>query len=221
MNIKNQIKPLYFVEEFRKYRVGNMKLTLGDARIYFKGGHFYETAPHKFLLIFKGKWRISIKPNDEEEKLTLKRKYKKDYFERSRETGIFVLDKKDFLDRLPSKGEIITLDTDTDLDEDVRSLFSMYQEAYGVNMRQFGEYWYLPFPKGTNLSIFEKEKKSYYYYSHNENLIPDTQLTESDTKNILLSYNFHRGHISSPPGPGDLWSFCRSRGVTGALESWR
>jgi hypothetical protein len=193
LKIKNQIKPLYFVETLRKYRAANIKLTVGDARIHFKRGHFYETAPYKLLLIFKGRWRISIKPNDEEEKLTLKRKYKKDYFERSEETGIFILDKRDFLDRLPSKREIITLDTDTEWDEDVRSLFNMYQEIYGVNMKQFGEYWYLPFPKGSNLIIFEKDKKSYYYYLYNENLVPDTQLTESDTKNMLLSYNSYRG----------------------------
>ncbi len=193
LKIKNQIKPLYFVETFRKYKAANIKLTIGDARIHFKRGHFYETAPYKLLLIFKGRWKISINPNDMEEKLTLKRKYKKDYFERSKKIGIFILDKKDFLDRLPSKGEIITHGTDTDLDEDVRSLFNMYQEVYGVNIKQFGEYWYLPFPDGSNLIIFEKDKKSYYYYSHNENLVPDTQLTELDTKNMLLSYNAYRG----------------------------
>jgi len=193
LKIKNQIKPLYFVETFRKYRAANIKVTIGDARIHFKRGHFYETAPYKLLLIFKGRWKISINPNDMEEKLTLKRKYKKDYFEGAGKTGIFILDKKDFLNHLSSKGEIITYGTDTELDEDVRSLFNMYQEVYGVNMKQFGEYWYLPFPKGSNLIIFEKDKKSYYYYSHNENLVPDTQLTESDTKNMLLSYNAHRG----------------------------
>ncbi len=191
LEIKNQIKPLYFVEKFKKYRAANIQLAVGDARIHFEDGHFYQTAPSKLLLIFKGRWRISIKPNDEEEKLTLKRIYKKDYFEKSRKTGIFILNKKDFLDPLPLEGEITT--HDMDLDEDVRSLFNMYQEFYGVNIKQFGEYWYLPFPQGINFIMFGKEKKSFYYYSYNENLIPDTQLTESDTKSMLLSYNSHRG----------------------------
>lgn len=187
LEIKNQIKPLYFIEAFKKYRAANVQLTVGDAQLHFTNGHFYESVPSGSLLVFKGEWNISINPNDEEEKRTLKRQYKKDHFEDSGETGVFILDSTDFLGRLPLDGEI------TVLDEDAYSCFNLYRDLYGINVDAFDEYWYLPFSQGTNFIIFEKDKKSFYYYSYNQNLVPDTQLTESDTNKMLLSYNAHKG----------------------------
>lgn len=187
LEIKNQIKPLYFIESFKKYRAADVQLTVGDARLHFADGHFYESLPSRSLLVFKGKWKISINPNDEEEKQTLKRQYKKDYFEDSGETGVFILDSTDFLVRLPLDSEI------TALDEDTHSSFNLYRDLYGIKVDAFDEYWYLPFSQGTNFIIFEKDKKSFYYYSYNQGLVPDTQLTESDTNKMLLSYNAHKG----------------------------
>ena len=53
LKIKNQIRPLYFIERFKKYKVLNLRLTVGDARLTFVKGHFYETIPFGSLLIFK------------------------------------------------------------------------------------------------------------------------------------------------------------------------
>lgn len=185
--IKNQIQPLYFIEKFRKYKANNIRLTVGDAQFHFISGHFYATLPFQSLLLFKGKWIFHIKPSDREEQLTLKRMYKKDYFLQSNKVGIFVLPEKGFMEKLQAVGEVRTLDKESQF------LYKMYREAYGIKIKQFNEYWYLPFPKGTNLVIFEKDKESFYYYTYNNNLAPDTRMSDSKTNDMILNYNAYKG----------------------------
>lgn len=185
--IQNQIQPLYFIEKFRKYKANNIRLTVGDAQFHFISGHFYATLPFQSLLLFKGKWTFNIKPNDQEEQLTLNRLYKKDYFFQSNKIGIFVLPEKDFLEKLPVVGEVRTLDKES------LSLYKMYRNAYGIKIKQFNEYWYLPFPAGTHLVIFEKDKESFYFYAYNINQAPDTRLSDSKTNDLILTYNAYKG----------------------------
>ncbi len=185
--IQNQIQPLYFIEKFRKYKANNIRLTVGDAQFHFISGHFYATLPFQSLLLFKGKWTFNIKPNDREEQLTLNRLYKKDYFSQSNKVGIFVLPEKDFLEKLPVVGEVRTLDKESLL------LYKMYRNAYGIKIKQFNEYWYLPFPTGTHLVIFEKDKESFYFYAYNINQAPDTRLSDSKTHDMILTYNAYKG----------------------------
>lgn len=187
LKIKNQIKPLHFIETYKKYSAAGIRLTLGDARIHFINGTFYEPLPFGKMLVFKGTWKISITPGDEEERLTLKRKYRDESFERTEKTGIFMLQERDFLDRLPVIGQ-----SDTP-DEAVKPLLDLYRTMYGIDIKAYNESWYLPFSEGSNLVLFRKDKKSHYYFSYNENLVPDTQLLEYQTSNIILSYNAHRG----------------------------
>ena len=120
LRIRNQIRPLYFIEKFRKYQATDIRLREGDAHIHFKEGYFYEPIPFKFLLIFNGEWEFFIRPNDEEERLTLKRKFKKDSFVKSLKQGIFILKDKngDFLSRLSLVGEV------SKLEEVVSKIFS-------------------------------------------------------------------------------------------------
>jgi hypothetical protein len=185
--IQNQIQPLYFIEKFRKYKVDNLRLTVGDAQFHFISGHFYATLPFHSLLLFNGKWTFYIKPSDREEQLTLNRIYKKDYFSQSSKIGIFVLPELDFLEKLPTVGEVRTLDKDSHF------LYKMYRETYGVKIKQFDEYWYLPFPNGTNLVIFDKDKESFYYYTYNINQSPDTRMSDSKTNDMILNYNAYKG----------------------------
>ncbi|MGD2086076.1 MAG: M1 family aminopeptidase [Candidatus Aminicenantes bacterium] len=185
--IRNQIQPLYFIEKFRKHKVNNIRVTVGDAQFHFISGHFYATLPFQSLLLFKGKWTFYIKPGDPEEQLTLKRIYKKDSFSQTNKVGIFVLPEKDFLEKLPVVGEVRSLDKESQL------LYKMYRDAYGIKIKQFNEYWYLPFPNGTHLVIFEKDKESFYYYSYNINMAPDTRMSESKTNDMILNYNVHKG----------------------------
>jgi hypothetical protein len=185
--IQNQIQPLYFIEKFRKYKVDNLRLTVGDAQFHFISGHFYATLPFHSLLLFNGKWTFHIKPGDREERLTLNRIYKKDYFSQSSKIGVFVLPEQDFLEKLPIVGEVRTLDKDSHF------LYKMYRETYGVKIKQFDEYWYLPFPNGTNLVIFEKDKESFFYYTYNINQSPDTRMSDSKTNDMILNYNAYKG----------------------------
>lgn len=187
--IKNRISPLYFIEKFKVYKVDNLQINVGDARITLQKGYFYETIPFHSLLLFKGKWTFHIRPNDREERLTLERKYRRDYFQQTSQTGVFILTEKEFLKKLPPKGEVQTLE------KDLQQLYLMYRDAYGIEIKQFNEYWYLPFPDETNLVVFkaEKAKSAFFYYSHNPNLVPDTQMAMAGTNQLILSYNFIKG----------------------------
>lgn len=187
LKIRNQIRPLYFIESFKKYRVNNLVISIGDARIRFIDGYFYETMPFHSLLLFQGNWTFKIKPGDHEEQLTLKRRFRRDYFTRSPNTGIFFLEEKEFLKKLPVAGET------TRLDSGLQSLYVLYRDAYGIHIPQFNEYWFLPFPQETNLVVFKRDKKSFFFYSFNRGQVPDTQLSESQDNDMILSYNAHRG----------------------------
>ena len=183
LSIINQIKPIYFINSFKKYHVNNLSLKIGDAKIHFKEGYIYESIPFNLLMIFSGKWEFSIKPNDDEERLTLKNKYKKDFFSKSNNRGIFILEDKSFLNKTTQLGKV------TGLDKKSQSLFETYRDTYGKKIKQFKEYWYLPFSEGSNLIIFPKEKKTFYYYKFKRDSVPDTQLIISTDNNMILSYN--------------------------------
>lgn len=187
INLKNQIKPLYFIEKFKKYKVRDLKISIGNARLHFKKGYFYETFPFRSLLIFDGQWNFYIRPNDEEEQLTLKRQYKRDFFTTDSDMGVFILPNKSFLKKIPLEEEV------TGLRKPIQALYNAYRNAYGVHIKQFDEYWYLPFPDESNVVIFKKDKKSFYYYSFNRNIIPDTQFAVSGSNQLILSYNCRKG----------------------------
>jgi|GEM_PF-642458 len=185
--IKNQIRPLYFVEKFKVYKVNDLQITLGDAKLQFSEGYFYETLPSHSLLLFKGKWNFYIDPTDTEEKLTLERKYKTSTFSENDTSGIFALAEKEFLKTLAVEGEIKTLDPE------MEQLYNRYRDSFGIEIKQFNDYWFLPFPDGTNLTVFRKEKKVFYRYSFNPNLVPDTQLAIADINQLILNYNAQKG----------------------------
>ncbi|MCP4147091.1 MAG: hypothetical protein GY757_05010, partial [bacterium] len=187
IEIKNQIKPLYYIESFKKYKVAGTKCSIGDAEIHFISGHIYQSAPNDSLLLFKGKWKFYIKPNDDEEKLTLKRLYNKDFISRLNNTGIFIMENKDFLKKLTLESESCSLDFD------LQPLFDLFNNRYGIKISQYNEYWYLPFPDSSNLAILAKDSKSFYFYSYGAELSPDTQLIDSQSNMIVLNYNHEKG----------------------------
>lgn len=186
LKIQNQIRPIYFVEKFRKYRIEQLDIKLGDAAIKLRDGYLFQTVPFDSLLFFKGEITFSIRPGDEEERLTLMRKYGGDTFSRASRLGIFILQNRDFLKSMVPVQDIFQLS------KDVQSVFEIYRDRYGVRINQFNEYWYLPFPEESNLVIFEKDRKTYYYYTYNKSISPDTQLVSSDKSNIILSYNSYQ-----------------------------
>lgn len=206
LKIENQIRPLYFIERFQTYSVSGERgelptMTLGDAVIRFKKGTFYQPLPFKFLLLFDGEWEFSITPNDEEERLTLKRMFKSETLVLSREQGIFITDDQKFMGRLSPAGEVLPGDKEA---RSVSGLLRLYNEKYGIKIPRFDEYWYLPFPDDAGLAIFRETKQSLYIYSYNRDSMPDTQLVTSGDGMILLSYNCNKGLklTFGTPGPG-------------------
>jgi hypothetical protein len=187
--IRNQVRPLYYIEKFKKFKASNLQLTVGNARFHFVEGHFYQALPFNSLLVFKGRWSFYIKPADREERLTLERLYKKDSFTRTKQTGIFLLTDRSFLSKLPAMEEVPQLDPVS------QELYDLYRAAYGIQVNQYNETWFLPFPESTNLAFFnkEKDKNGFYYYSYNPNLTPDTQLAETGDNRLILSYNKEKG----------------------------
>lgn len=202
LEIKNQIRPLYFVDSFKKYKAIDCHIRVGDADIHFVNGYFYQASPFDYLLIYHGRWKMHIKPGDREERFTLQRQYNRDYFSQSSEAGIFILPDKSFLEKMPSEGEVATLAGEA------QWLFELYREGYGIHLPHYNEYWYLPFGEDTHLVVFGKEKKekdAFYFYSYSQNAVPDTIMGASDESRMILSYNAHRG-LKMSLGPGEAVS---------------
>lgn len=213
LEIGNQIRPLYFIEKFEKYNISDspLSLTIGDAVIRFDEGTFYRPAPFPFFLLFDGKWEFSITPKDEEERLTLKRKFKSSSLNLSPGQGIFLLEAPvendnaggdDLINGLTPAGEISASNLEEGA-EAISGLFRLYNEKYGIKTPQFNEYWYLPFPQSASLAMFPRDRQSLYIYSYSRNSVPDTQLVTSGNNNILLNYNRDKGLKLAFDTPGE------------------
>lgn len=184
LKIVNQISPLYYIDNFRIYPIQEKQINLGDARINFKQGFIYESIPFKQVLFFSGQWEFDIEPSDPEEKATLQYLFKKESLSIANNWGIFVLEDKSFLDELtPDSGTL------SKTDEAVAPIMEIYKDYFGINIRQFDEFWYLPFNTEDNLIIFKKDKRELYLFDYNQNLIPDTQLRTSRNNHLILAYN--------------------------------
>jgi hypothetical protein len=203
MEIGNQIRPLYFIEIFEKFVLSDppLYLTMGDAVVRFDEGTFYRPSPFPFFFLFNGKWEFSITPNDEEERLTMKRKLKSSTLTLSPGQGIFLLAEfngnskssdNDLIHRLIPAGKTTVPELKRETDA-VSELFGLYNKRYGIKTPQFNEYWYLPFPQSACLAIFPRERQCLYIYSYKRDSIPDTQLVTTANNNILLSYNGNKG----------------------------
>jgi hypothetical protein len=183
VKIKNQIKPLIFIENFKKVRIRDLNLNIGDARIHFLDGSFYLSSPFDQVLFFIGQWEFSILPSDGEEQITLKQMTGDNQLTLGNTWGIFILTDKGFLKGLPAETHAFTPESP------VAPLMDIYRSYFGIQIKQFEEFWYLPFKGEDNLIIFQKDKKIFYMYDFNENLIPDTRLRLSENNKIILNYN--------------------------------
>ena len=185
LKIENQITPIYFIDGFKKYAVSELVLTIGDAQVRFDTGFFYLAWPARQPLLFEGQWHFQLTPSDAEERLTLSRLYKKDTFSQASTSGIFVLEDMSFLEKLPSTAEDVSA-----LDSPVlQKAYQVYQNYFGIPIKQFKEVWYLPIADNDNLLIFPRGRDSLYLYDFNSQTFPDTQLRTSDSNRIILSYN--------------------------------
>lgn len=184
--LKNQIRPLFFVEHFIRYPVKNIKFKVGEAEVHLIDGTLYQSSPFDILLVFEGKWTFQITPSDDEEVLTLRNLYRRNQFVKQNKSGIFIMEDKGFIKKLTPYGQL------SRLGKSLRKIMGSFQQRYGVDIKQFNEFWYLPFLRNTNLVVFEQTRKSFYYYSYSDDSVPDTRLSNSEGK-IILSYNARSG----------------------------
>lgn len=183
LEITNQIKPLIFIENFKVFRVFNREITLGDARLFFRDGEFYLSQPYGQVLFYVGDWEFSILPSDPEEQITLTRLFGEKSIRETGNWGILILNDSTFLSDWTFEFQPLSRKSP------VTPLLAIYREFFGIQIKQFREFWYLPFKTDDNLIILQKDKKSFYLYDYNPTLSPDTRLRVSENNRILLNYN--------------------------------
>jgi len=189
LNLKRNIKPLYFVNSFSRYAVTNRTIRLGDAEIRFKKGAIYQGLPMGNVFIFSGEWEFKIRPNDEEERLTLLNLVRSDAFKKEAQAGIFIFSRPDILNDLPPPVIASAID-----DDEARLLYEIFQKKWGMHIPFFNELWYFPFAADFNEVIFyRKPYKSFYRYIFNSGNAPDTSLVLFPENKFYLNYNAVKG----------------------------
>ncbi len=89
--LKRTIKPLYFIRSFSRYAVADRRLRMGDAEIHFHKGFIYRGMPMGNVFLFSGEWEFRIRPDSEEERLTLQSLERSDTLAKEARAGVFVL----------------------------------------------------------------------------------------------------------------------------------
>jgi hypothetical protein len=200
LNLKRNIKPLYFVDSFSRYEVTDRILRMGDAEINFKKGAIYRGQPMSNLFIFVGSWEFRIKPDSEEERLTLRNLVRSDTFAKDAQAGIFVCNQADFLEGLPAPLPASALE-----EGEAQALYEIVKQRWGMHVPFFNELWYFSFAADFNAAIFHnKPGKSYYRYIFNGSLAPDTSLVLFPENKYYLSYNAVKGLKFTSQGVDEL-----------------
>jgi hypothetical protein len=189
LNLKRNIKPLYFINSFSRYAVTDRTVRIGDAEIRFKKGDIYQGLPMGNLFIFSGDWEFSIRPDSEEERLTLRNLVRSDAFKKEAQAGVFIFSQPDFVNSLPAPEPAAGLG-----DEEAKALYEIFQKHWGMHIPFFNELWYFPFAADFNSAIFHnKPGRSYYRYIFNSGISPDTSLVLFPENKFYLNYNAVKG----------------------------
>ena len=101
LSLKRNVKPLDFVEAFNSYAISDRSIRMGNAEIHFKKGIIYQGLPMGSLFIFSGEWTFKVRPEDEEEQLTLLHLVRSETFEKDAQAGVFIYDPSEMLSGLP------------------------------------------------------------------------------------------------------------------------
>jgi hypothetical protein len=189
LSLKPGIKPLYFIRAFSRFVVENRTIRMGDAEVFFKKGVIYQGMPMSNVFIFSGEWEFRIRPEDEEERMTLRNLVRDETFRKEARTGIFVFSRPDVIAGLPAPKSSGRLD-----DEAAKALYEIFQKKWGMKIPYFNELWYFPFSADFNMAIFfKKQGKTYYCYIFNIGILPDTSLVLFPENKFYLNYNAVKG----------------------------
>ncbi len=188
--LKRVIKPMHFIRSFSRYAVTDRRLRMGDAEIHFKKGTLIRGLPIGNVFLFNGEWEFRIRPESEEERLTLQTLERSDTLARESRAGIFVVSRpEELLAGLdapePCAGPV---------DEETRVLYKMFQDRWGMPVTFFDEPWYFPFAADFNAAFFNRKPgKSYFRYIFNSANSPDTVMVLMPENKFYLSYNAVKG----------------------------
>jgi hypothetical protein len=189
LNLKRNIKPLYFIQSFSRYAIADRTIRMGDAEIYFKKGVIYQGLPMGNVFIFAGEWEFKIRPNDEEERLTLLNLVRSDVFKKEAQAGVFIFSRPELMDNLPPPAMASEID-----DDEAKLLYEIFQKKWGMHIPFFNELWYFPFAADFNAVIFHRKPyKSFYRYIFNSGNAPDTSLVLFPENKFYLNYNAIKG----------------------------
>lgn len=201
LELKRTIKPLYFIRSFARYPVDGLTLRLGDAEVNFKKGVLYRGLPIGSIFLFSGEWEFRIRPESEEERLTLQSLERSDTLVREARAGVFVLAQPDeLLQRLPPAEEGAAPG-----DEETLALYRTFQERWGMPVTLLDELWYFPFAQEFNAVLFaQRGGRSHFRYIFNSGLAPDTSLVLLPENKFYLNYNAVKGLKFSQTGVDEL-----------------
>jgi hypothetical protein len=201
LSLKRTIKPLYFIRAFSRYALTDRTLRMGDAEIHFKKGFIYRGLPMGNLFLFSGDWEFRIRPNSEEERLTLLRLEHSDTLAKEARAGVFVFSRpEELLAGLPEPEP-----AEVPADDEALALYRIFQERWGMPVSYFDELWYFPFAPEFNTAIFHRRPgKSHFRYIFNSGNSPDTSLVLLPENKFYLSYNAVKGLKFTQAGVDEL-----------------
>jgi hypothetical protein len=189
LNLKRNLKPLHFIDSFYRYAITDRTVSMGDAQIHFKKGFMYRGMPMGCVYVFCGEWEFRIRPESEEERLTLLRQVRSDTFIKAAQVGVFISSQPEFIDDL----SLLPLAGKLD-DEEAKILYEFFQKNWGMHVPFFNELWYFPFAADFNAAIFNRNPgKSFYRYIFNSGNSPDTSLVMLPENRFYLNYNAAKG----------------------------
>ena len=189
MNLKRNIKPLYFVDAFNRYDVSNRVLRMGDAEIRFKKGALFQGLPMGNLFVFSGEWEFVILPGCEEERLTLRGLVRSETFAKEAQAGVFLFNQPDFLQELPAPRPAKDLDN-----KEAEALLEIFKKEWGMPVSFFDELWYFPFAGDFNMALFHNRPgRSHYRYIFSAGISPDTSMVLFPDNKFYLNYNSIKG----------------------------
>jgi hypothetical protein len=200
LNLKRNLKPLYFIDSFSRYALVDRTIRMGDAEIHFKKGVMYRGLPMGCLFIFCGEWEFKIRPEVEEERLTLLKQVRSDTFVKDSQAGVFLFSQPDFLDDLTPLSPVSAI-----ADKEAKLLYEIFQQKWGMHIPFFNELWYFPFAPDFNAAVFHRKPgKAYYSYVFNSGNSPDTSLVMLPENKFFLNYNAVKGLKFTSNGVDEL-----------------
>ncbi len=182
--INDILSKFFILNGFDSFKVSNLKYSVADTIIIIKDAILY--IPRKLTkpLIFNGKIKLLIKPEDKEEEKQFIHLFGHNYKTFKPKWIIYYSDKTNIIKTDALKNNISFNN---------RYFLNSFKKFFSFHLQEVKDYTFFLLPdKNENLIIFPLSSKKIMIYSNNKNRIPDTQLYGFNFKKILLDYNYYK-----------------------------